>query len=75
VEERLRNAVVNAYKNEGKWNFIERDLLLLRRNLMASLSQWASLSEESKKKCPDGLKIILDRKCKTEGKYLLIQVW
>jgi hypothetical protein len=75
VEESLRNAVVDAYTKEGNESSVNGDLLLLRRNKITSLKQWAFLSEESKKKYLDGLKTILDTKCKTEGKYLLIQVW
>ena len=75
MEEQLRNAVLDAYAKEGNESSVNGDLLQLRRNKITSLKQWALLSEKSKKKYPDGLKTILDGKCKAEGKYLLIQVW
>ncbi len=71
MEERLRNAVAEAYTKEGKGNSVERDLLLLRRNKMVSLSQWASLSNEDKKKYPDGLKVVLNNTIPPKGKWLL----
>jgi hypothetical protein len=37
VEESLRNAVVEAYKTEGKESSVKRDLLQLRRNGITSL--------------------------------------
>ncbi len=63
MEEQLRNAVVEAYTEEGKGNSIERDLLFLRRNGIVSLSQWASLSDKDKNNFPYGLKILLQRLC------------
>jgi len=63
VEESLRNAVVDAYKKEGNESSVNGDLLLLRRNKITSLNQWASLSDEDKKNFPYGLKILLQRLC------------
>ena len=73
MEERLRVAVVDAYTKEGKGNSIEKDLLLLRRNGMASLSQWASLSEEDKKLFPVTLRDILDDASLPQGILLILR--
>jgi hypothetical protein len=69
VEERLRNAVVDAYTKEGNESSVNGDLLQLRRNKITSLKQWASLSEEDKKKYPDGLKVVLNKTIPPKGKW------
>ena len=67
MEERLRNAVVDAYTKEGKGNSVEKDLLLLRRNKIISLKQWASLSTQRKNVFPVELAEVLDKACPLEG--------
>ncbi len=69
MEERLRNAVVDAYTKEGNESSVNGDLLQLRRNKITSLKQWASLSEEDKKKYPDGLKVVLNKTIPPKGKW------
>jgi hypothetical protein len=70
VEERVRTAVADAYTKEGNESSVNGDLLLLRRNKITSLKQWASLSEESKKKYQDKLRDILDDASLPQGMLL-----
>ncbi len=69
MEEQLRNAVVDAYAKEGNESSVDRDLLPLRRNNITTLEKWASLSDEDKKKYPDGLKVVLNKTIPPKGKW------
>jgi hypothetical protein len=48
------------YEKEAKLEFLEEDLKLLQKQRVINLRDWNNLSEEQKKKYPDGLKNFLD---------------
>jgi len=47
---------------------IQRRKRLLEDNELFRLREWASLSAEDKNKYPDGLKMMLEKACQSEGK-------
>jgi hypothetical protein len=56
----LTEILKENFTKSGKMEFFEDAQKLLKNNFLKSLGDWNQLSEEEKKKYPDGLKILLN---------------
>jgi hypothetical protein len=73
LESLVGDIVKEEYTKQDMEDFIEEDLKLLRNNRVIKLKQWASLSEENKKKYPDTLVDILDDASLPQGILLILR--
>jgi hypothetical protein len=73
LESLVSDVVTEEYNKQGKGKYIERALQVLDENQIEKLKDWASLSEESKKKYPDILRDILDDASLPQGILLILR--
>ncbi len=73
LESLVSDVVTEEYNKQGKGKYIERALQVLDENQIEKLKDWASLSEESKKKYPDILRDILDNASLPQGILLILR--